>query len=171
MHELYIFLIMLLGLRRRLIRWFISCVGHIAIIREIMPTTGARRNVTCAYYMGWLPKNQATYYATVYSPDVTHRFICRAPIQEISARISQCVGQTSEYRQRKPGLLFFDGAKTLNFDLQLLDQFCQDPNLITDLPHVMCALNINCTHLEIIKMWPFSQSRHAISDMQLAQLY
>lgn len=159
---------------RRLWEFFLNHFGPIYILyyydgKKFM-------NLTLRYYLTYCYKKYTcgSYFCRIYGSDYVNNFIYSGQLRDVRMIKLPII----KPRLKRKNLIFYDNKKTLTVNLNVLDDYMlnmqsinatDDSNIPTKL--IFDLLGLNCSHVHIITMKPYSKIIKPIHELKIAELY
>ena len=153
-------------------RIFFSYIGSFIFIYHIKEKK--MRNITFNYYFKYgLDKfKNGTFYAKIYNAEGTSHIAFNGEIDHIH-KINI---QPDITRPKRKKIILLNNENPLNVDLQILDSYKINmkhlgDSCITNLAEITKMLNLECTHVTIIEMFPFKKITMEIDNVDINYMY
>jgi hypothetical protein len=173
---------MILGVYLRLY-YFFAMLYHFFLnifgpIRLVYYFDGERMtNIT--FWKSMWPKSHGVFYVKTYHSDETYHLAYKGHIDHLNNFSYD--DNVLDLQSRRKNIVLLDGSKTLNFDLNFLDNyrrtiqsqsFHPDCEPVKDLQTVLKIFNCNATDIQIINLAPFRKQTISITEgMDINMLY
>lgn len=150
-------------------------IGRISII-YYANKENKLQNITLNYYSGYnLTKYKSgDYYVKFYDKNGINHIALNGNINDL--QYIKTI-DTSQCPMRRKNITLYSNDKMLKANLEILDNYktisnsITNGNAITDLEKIFGFLNLECTHIKIIEIFPFTKKIYKTSEINLGDLY
>jgi len=134
-----------------------------------------RTNITFNYFFNYNLKNfkNGTYYLKIHNGHGTNHFAFNGELSDIK---KICIKQPTEILIKRKNIILLENNLPLNVDLELLDNYKINMEhfgsaSVTNLSKILAILDLKCSHVAIIKTYPFSKTILEIKNININDLY